>query len=132
MTSPWSWRSCRGIYEAGARFERNASACDSIGSALLTSIRPRNNDMLPPADSEGSEVGAEEQAHREVVAVDDDLEDWDDPEIKGPGPKVLRDIKTPTAAEIEQHNATHIPAAAWCPYCVQGKMVNPRHRRVDD
>ena len=106
------------------RCERNASAYDSTGSALLTSIRPRNDETLPPVESEGIEVGAEEQSHREVGAVDDDdLEDWDDPETKGPGPKVLRDIKTPTAAEIEEHNTTHVPAAAWCPYCGQGKWL---------
>ena len=69
---------------------------------------------------------------RERTDEDDYLEDWDDPKIMGPGPEALRDIKTPTAAELEEHNTTHIPAAAWCPYCVQGNMANTPHRRVDD
>ena len=90
------------------RYERNVSAYDSTGSALLTSIRPRNDETLPRVESEGSEVGAEEQAHREVGAVDDDdLEDWDDPEIKRscvtsrrPQPRRLRNITPPTSPRL--------------------------------
>ena len=35
----------------------------------------------------------------------------------------LPDVSMPCAAEINQHNLTHLPFRDWCPYCVQGKAV---------
>ena len=35
----------------------------------------------------------------------------------------------PTAAEVEQHMATHIPFREWCPHCVAGKSkIDPHHK----
>ena len=45
---------------------------------------------------------------------------------------MLRDVKTLSAKDIEEHNTTHIPAKAWCPWCVAGKMPNLAHRKIDE
>ena len=65
----------------------------------------------------------EHRAEGEFGAIDDEdeAEDWDDHDLTGPTPKVLRDVKTPSAKDIEEHNTTHIPAKAWCPLCAAGK-----------
>ena len=36
---------------------------------------------------------------------------------------------TPTRAEREAHEATHLPFRSWCEVCVQGRADNPQHRR---
>ena len=41
---------------------------------------------------------------------DEGGEDWDDRDNKGLAPWVPKDVQTPTAKDIEEHNATHIPA----------------------
>ena len=42
----------------------------------------------------------------------------------------LRSPKTPTKAERERHNITHLPYRDWCPYCTTGKRPNAPHRRL--
>ena len=34
-----------------------------------------------------------------------------------------KDVETPTAEEIEAHNAAHVPAKMWCPACVEGRSL---------
>ena len=60
----------------------------------------------------------------------DDCADWDDGDDDGQVPLVPKAVQTPTAEEVEEHNATHIPFKHWCPACVEGKKPNPPHRRV--
>ena len=43
---------------------------------------------------------------------------------------MAKNIYTPTAREMEEHCATHIPAKDWCPACVEGKLSNPPHKRA--
>ena len=39
----------------------------------------------------------------------------------------------PSAREVEEHNATHVPFRNWCPFCVAGKAKEePHHRRDSD
>ena len=70
----------------------------------------------------------------EIGAIDDEdeAEDWGGHDLIGPTPRVLKDVKTPSAKEKEEHNTTHIPAKAWCPWCVAGKMQIPAHRKIDE
>ena len=37
---------------------------------------------------------------------------------------------TPSRAEHEAHEATHLPFRSWCEVCVQGRLDNPPHRRL--
>ena len=63
------------------------------------------------------------------IDADDDAYDWDEVEDGGIAPQVVRDVKTPTAQEVDEHNCTHIPSQAWCPACVAGKKPNSPHKR---
>ena len=50
----------------------------------------------------------------------------------GPGAIPARPLsspQTPTPAQIARHNLTHMPYAAWCPYCVACRRKNSHHRR---
>ena len=49
------------------------------------------------------------------------------PEEEGLIPKIKKVLAKPTAAEIEQHMATHIPFREWCPHCVAGKSKIDPH-----
>ena len=37
-------------------------------------------------------------------------------------------IVTPTLAEREEHERTHIPCRSWCRHCVAARASNPAHR----
>ena len=43
--------------------------------------------------------------------------------------KKLGDPRMPTAAEVEDHNRTHLPYRNWCYHCVRGKGKDLDHRR---
>ena len=43
-------------------------------------------------------------------------------------PKILTVPEMPSQKEIEEHNATHIPYAAWCPICIAAKGVQEPHK----
>ena len=62
-----------------------------------------------------------------AIEADDEALDWDDVEEEGLAPRVAKDVYTPTAQEMEEHCATHIPAKAWCPACVEGEFANAPH-----
>ena len=63
------------------------------------------------------------------VDADDEAYDWDEAEDDGIAPRVVRDVKTPTAQEMEEHNCMHMPSQPWCPACVAGKKPNAPHKR---
>ena len=46
--------------------------------------------------------------------------------------KPARDPGAPTKAEIEAHEATHLPFRSWCPTCIAGRRDNPPHTRRED
>ena len=43
------------------------------------------------------------------------------------GPKHIRDIRTPTQAEVDRHNLTHLPFRNWCPHCMKGRGKEAPH-----
>ena len=45
------------------------------------------------------------------------------------GPRVVRVPRAPTQKEIDAHEATHIPHAEWCEFCMAGRARNKPHRR---
>ena len=60
-------------------------------------------------DSDDDEYDDPGQGELAPVGDDEDLGDWDDDD-EGHTPRVPKDDETPTAEEIEAHNATHIIA----------------------
>ena len=46
-------------------------------------------------------------------------------------PKQLKDPRTPSRREVEEHNLTHLPFRDWCPYCIQGGAPNKSHYKQE-
>ena len=45
------------------------------------------------------------------------------------GPKYIRDVRLPTADEVEKHMMTHLPYRNWCEYCIKGRGKEAAHTR---
>ena len=45
-------------------------------------------------------------------------------------PRLFPSPKPQSAAQIELHNATHLPYRNWCPWCVAGRRNNTQHREL--
>ena len=56
--------------------------------------------------------------------------DEHDAEEEAERPRGLRDPGTPSAAEIAEHNLTHIPSRPWCSHCVRGKSKDKKSLRL--
>ena len=104
-----------------------------LSGGLLDDIRPRNA-ALPETTKDTDEDNHDDEEKRKGLAPIqegfEDYVDWDDGDDDGQVPRVPKDVMTPSAEDIEAHNATHIPYKSWCPACVEGKKSNPPHRRV--
>lgn len=44
-------------------------------------------------------------------------------------PRIPTNVSGPTPAEIELHNATHLPYRSWCRWCVMSRKPTPKHVR---
>jgi hypothetical protein len=67
-----------------------------------------------------------------VEAKEGDEEEEEEQVEEAKVSKPARDPGAPTKAEIEEHEATHLPFRSWCPCCVAGRRDNPPHRRRED
>ena len=70
-------------------------------------------------------------ADRPEEKKDDENEDeeTDDAEMEGTGQKAGKIPYVPTAQEVADHEATHVPFRSWCSICVRAKANTPGHRR---
>ena len=66
-----------------------------------------------------------------VVEDEMDEEDMDDKEEQSESREVRvgqNKVVTPTLAEREEHERTHIPYRSWCRHCFAARASNPAHR----
>jgi len=119
----------------------------------LKPVRPKwsaNEVMCVPCSEKVREVegeGEEEEIERESDDEDMDavvcgVEEEEEEDVKSAdekddigearASKLLRDPLKPTDAEVEAHNATHLPFRNWCRICVQAKMKNPGHKKQEE
>jgi hypothetical protein len=108
------------------RYVRPGDICRDI--CRNTPQRRASYNIKDSSDMMMSDI-EEDQGELFPVDADDDAYDWDEVEDDGIAPQVVRDVKTPTAQEVDEHNCTHIPSQAWCPACVAGKKPNSPHKR---
>ena len=47
------------------------------------------------------------------------------------GPRYIRDIVTPTKAEVDRRSITRLPFRNWCPHCMNGRGKEAPHRRSE-
>jgi hypothetical protein len=71
--------------------------------------------------------GIEEERVREEA---EDEEGDEHPAEEARRAKKARDPGAPSRAEVEAHEATHLPFRIWCEVCVAGRRDNPAHLRV--
>ena len=61
-----------------------------------------------------------------------DKENLDDREEQSEESRAVRagqsKTTTPTLAEREEYERTHIPYRSWCRHCVAARAINPAHR----
>jgi hypothetical protein len=67
---------------------------------------------------------------REEEAAEEGEEADEHPAEEARRAKKARDPGAPTRAEVEAHEATHLPFRIWCKECVAGRRDNPAHLRV--
>jgi hypothetical protein len=98
--------------------------CSSQSS---TPYHPAANDnMVAPLGPDGQELLEGETDDEELAAqhpAGDGMEE------EAAIPRVLKDPGQPTARDIEDHAATHLPFRSWCSECVRGRKKNPAHYR---
>ena len=67
-----------------------------------------------------------------IVEDEMDEEDMDDKEEQSEEIRAVRvgqkKMMTPTLAEREEHERTHVPYRRWCRHCVAARASNPAHR----
>ena len=80
-------------------------------SDASSTCRGSRGSFLAPLD----EAEAEGEIH---IEGDDDIEPL----------KKVKNPKLPSAAEVEEHNRTHIPFRSWCQWCVEGRGRGDQHR----
>ena len=51
-------------------------------------------------------------------------------QLQNPRIRVLKSPGMPTAKEVEEHEATHLPYKAWCRHCVAGRGKDDYHRKI--
>ena len=105
--------------------------CDSEGPVEpAVSVRP----CLKTHESQ-TEVHHESTNSKNVCpVVEDEMdeENLDDREEQSEESRAVRvgqrKTTTPTLAEREEHERTHIPYRSWCRHCVAARASNPAHR----
>ena len=105
-------------------------------SSHLTPIRPAE---LVDADKDDDHEIAFEHPEDAGVGVERGDARIDAEEVIGGAdedsvvrPQLFPSPKAPSAAEVELHNATHLPYRNWCPCCVAGRRNNTPHRELGD
>ena len=108
--------------------EAEAETREKLSRDKLRCVRPGDT-TTPLKRASYIDNMNEDQGELFPVDADDEAYDWDEAEDDGIAPRVVRDVKTPSAQEMEEHNCTHIPSQPWCPACVAGKKPNSPHKR---
>ena len=79
--------------------------------------------MIPFQAHEGLSHHGEPDSEEEVIVLEE-------PERQTEGePTVIRAPREPTHKYIEAHEATHLPHADWCEFCMAGRGRNKPHKK---
>ena len=74
-------------------------------------------------------AGDEEmEAQEEESAEEDDV--FDQVDVEKTSAHTLPSPQRPTAKEVEEHNATHLPYRSWRPVCVQSRGRGNSHKKM--
>ena len=100
----------------------------SSGSCRVGLKCGENIENLEGESGDGAEhptsMAQDEAADDQAVAADVF------PEARSVQAKALPRPVMPTAAEVAEHEITHLPYRTWCAHCVRGRGISIQHRRV--
>ena len=96
---------------------RNSEVEADCSGAPLNPVDQDDDAAEPPEGDEGTSIAPE-------------VDNTADEEEEAQQPLGFVDPGMPTAAQIAEHNLTHIPARPWCDHCMRGKGKDRHHRRL--
>ena len=80
-------------------------------------IRKKRNSQVTAVSAQGVTVGE----------ADETCESFPDETAKAIKSRTMSMPSAPSRQEVLEHNVTHCPFRAWCPWCVQGKCKATPH-----
>ena len=93
----------------------------------------RVGDRVPNADGGYPKVSqSAASSSTDRANADEECEVCLDEEYEEPPALVPKPGARPSPAEVDRHNATHMPFRSWCAFCVAGKAKANAHRMVKD
>ena len=92
---------------------------------MLTQAHPHRVRPLNPIgeQDEGMNGGGADDAEEE-----EEQEEITCGACRKPPIRVAKDPRMPTEAEVEEHNATHLPHRSWCPVCIKARGKEDPHK----
>jgi hypothetical protein len=96
---------------------RNSEVEADCSGAPLNPVDQDDDAAEPPEGDEGTSIAPE-------------VDNTADEEEEAQQPLGFVDPGMPTAAQVAEHNLTHIPARPWCDHCMRGKGKDRHHRRL--
>ena len=78
------------------------------------------------------EAGDTVRPKTEVEGEEEDVAERVGEEAGGREAKKMQNPRMPTAAEVEEHNLTHLPFRSWCRHCVRGRGKEMPHKQMGD
>ena len=86
-----------------------------------TEGRTRNTNAVWPVTDASDWLGVEKDEHADPDGFGEEVTD-----TTGTA-RVLAAPRTPTKAEREEHDVSHVPYRPWCRFCVMGRGLERRH-----
>ena len=86
-----------------------------------------SDDAQMQADADSEQHGAADGAQRHVGDDDSAREDLEE---EADRPRAAAIPRSPSKAEIAQHELTHFPYRSWCEDCVRGRATGHKHSSI--
>ena len=116
-------------------------ACDIDAGSLCDVNEVCDDERLFAAESSAIQCEHDEAFERLIRRFDPEEFSKNEDDHKSTGEeseeeavraRVIHAPSRPSAAEVEEHMATHVPFRAWCPHCVRGKARGKKHARAKE
>eukprot|EP00435_Cladocopium_sp_Y103_P027107 s1055_g6.t1 len=95
----------------------------SGGQGRFDRVQPPDVAPMSVGNSSGSQSRPEEQPQE----MEDEVPELEVDEEESHSAGIQRTPILPTQSEIDEHNVTHFPFRAWCPFCIRGRGLSSGH-----
>eukprot|EP00435_Cladocopium_sp_Y103_P040755 s116_g11.t1 len=131
------WRVVHDLEENGGSFARHRASgrklkmyrmdeChfgQSGGQGRFDRVQPPDAAPMSVGNSSGSRSRPEEQPQE----MEDEVPELEVDEEESHSAGIQRTPILPSQSEIDEHNVTHVPFRAWCPFCIRGRGLSSGH-----